>query len=212
MKQVKPEKLVFYTSAGREIEFEPISPILMEEAEQGLVAEYRQRGEPLDKPTYTVETAGGGSQTFEHDETTLTTDEMKATWEAHKDANARLAAEQGDLRIDMVLSALKVDLPADDDWERRLRKWHVTIPDDPDEKWKFFVLREVLKTPSDIFEAMTAVISASMRGTVPEEAIEAASATFRSGVQEAAREKGFEFGGNQESTVKQPGQPGELGA
>jgi len=120
-KNVKPERLVFYTISGEEIEYTPISPILLEESEKGLEAEYKARGEPLTPPTYTVELAGGGTQEFAHDETTLTTDEQKADWAAYKAATTKLAAEQAQLRIDVVLSALKIKLPEDAVWEKRLK-------------------------------------------------------------------------------------------
>ena len=212
MKSVKPERLVFYTTAGLEVEFDPISPITLEESEKGLEAEYRARGEPLEPPTYETILAGGGTQTFIHDVTTLESEEDKAAWAAYKAATGKLAAEQAQLRMDVVLSALKVRLPEDDAWVRKLKKWHVTVPEDPDERWTFYILREVLKTPSDIFEAMTQVIGASMRGSVSEEAIEAASATFRSNVQEAAREAGLGFETNPGDSGEQPGQPGIVGA
>lgn len=202
MKQIKPDKLVFYTAAGLEVEFEPISPILLEESEQGLIAEYRQRGEPLDKPTYTVETVGGGSQIFEHDETTLTTDELKAAWALYKDANDRLQAEQAQLRLEIVMSAIKVELPEDGEWEKRYRRWHVTVPSDADEKRLFYIAREILKTPADLVEAMTRVITTSMKGTVSEEAIEAASASFRNYIQEAVSEAGLDVEANRAAAGK----------
>jgi len=212
MKSVKPERLVFYTTAGLEVEFDPISPITLEESEKGLEAEYRARGEPLEPPTYETILAGGGTQTFTHDATTLESEEDKAAWQAYKDATGKLAAEQAQLRLEMVLSALKVKLPEDTAWERKLKRWHITVPEDPDAKWMFYVQREILKTPSDIFEAMTQIIGASMRGSVSEEAIEAASATFRSSVQEAAREAGVEPKADSGNVIQQSGQPGDVGA
>lgn len=212
MKQnVKPDRLFFYTAAGVEVEYEPISPIVLQESEAGLEAEYRGAGEPLDPPTYTTQLAGGGEQTFPHDETTLVTDEDKAAWAAYKTANAKLAAEQAQLRVDLVLSALKISLPPDGAWEKNYKKWHIKVPQDPDEKLNFYILREILKTPADIFEAMTQVIGASMRGTVSEAAITAAMATFRGDIQKAAREAGLEPPADQGNAGEQPGQPGELG-
>jgi len=51
-----------------------------------------------------------------------------------------------------------------------------------------------------------------MRGSVSEEAIEAASATFRSSVQEAAREAGVEPKTDSGNIIQQPGQSGDVGA
>jgi hypothetical protein len=211
MKQIKPDRLVFYTSAGLEVEFEPVSPIVLEESEAGLLSEYKERGEPIDIPTYTVETAGGGSQVFEHDEKSLQTDEDKAKWKAYVDANQRLLAEQSQLRLEIVLSSLKIQLPEDNTWERKFKKWHVKVPEDPDEKLMFYIQREILKTPEDLFTAMTQVISTSMKGTVSEEAIEAASKSFRDSIQKALVEAGLEPGTDSAGAEDSTEQPGQLG-
>lgn len=200
MKQQKPEKLSFFTAAGLEIEFEPISPMVLEESESGLLSEYKKRGEPVTPPTYTVETAGGGTQTFEHDEKSLRNDEDKKQWDAYIDATRRLLAEQSQLRLEIVLSALKVQLPEDKEWERKYKRWHITVPDDSDDKLIFYIEREILKTPDDIFTAMTQVITTSMKGTVSEEAIEAASKSFRDSIQKAVVEAGIDVGTSQGNT------------
>ena len=202
------KKNVYVTVAGVEVPIGPVNLFDLNLAAAGLEKEYRERGEPLDPPTYAAELAGGGTQTFEHDEDTLEVtpgmvlsealgDPEKAkeiaahrtavnreAWADYMSANARLIAEQSALRMEIMLDGVKAELPEDGAWEVRRRRRHLEVPDDLAEKRLYWIQRELLVTPADAEEALAAIIRLSSQG-MPEEAIKAAEAMFRHQVQAA---------------------------
>ena len=205
------KKNVYVTVAGVEVPIGPVNLFDLNLAAAGLEKEYRERGEPLDPPTYAAELAGGGTQTFEHDEDTLeVTPEMvvqevgeagikaeeaeriasertianREAWADYLNANARLIAEQSALRMEIMLDGVKAEIPEDGAWEARRRRRHLEVPDDPAEKRLYWIQRELLVTPADAEEALAAIIRLSSQG-MPEEAIKAAEAMFRHQVQAA---------------------------
>ena len=202
------KKNVYVTVAGVEVPIGPVNLFDLNLAAEGLRREFYERGEPLDPPTYTAELAGGGMQTFEHDEDTLeVTPEMvlsealddpekameiaayrtavnREAWATYLDANARLIAEQGALRMEIMLDGVKAELPADNTWEIRRKRRHLEVPDDPIEKRLYYIQRELLFTTADAENALAAIIRLSSQG-MPEEAIKAAEAMFRHQVQAA---------------------------
>ena len=203
------KKNVYVTVAGVEVPIGPVNLFDLNLAAAGLEKEYRERGEPLDPPTYAAELAGGGTQTFEHDEDTLeVTPEMvlgdnpdftqeaaaeiataktavnREAWEAYIKANARLIAEQNALRMEMLLDGVLAELPADGAWEARRKRRHLEVPQDPVEKRLYWIQRELLITAADARDAIIDIMRISQEG-MPEEAIKAAEAMFRNQVQAA---------------------------
>ena len=182
------KKLIYRTLTGREIEYEPVSPIVLELSEQGAKKEFIERGEPLDPPTYTVELAGGGTQTFPHDLTTLTTDEDKATWAKYLDAKERLETEQARLRKLIILECLKdIILPEDNTWEVKQKARKVDVPQEPDEKLVHYIQTEILKSSADFRCLTDAILRAGYLGAVGEDVIEASSSLFQDRIQAATR-------------------------
>jgi len=184
------KKLSFFTTAGVEVEYEPASAVEIEMSEAALKQEYLDRGEQLAIPTYTVELAGSTpenpiTQTFEHDEKSLSTDTDKEKWKAYIDANARYNAELNDLRTMIVLDCLHIELPEDERWKDRQKRHHVKFPDDPYELRHHYIRTMVLRSVEDIYLAMQKVIVASLSGSVDEAAIEASLRTFRNTIQQA---------------------------
>ncbi len=193
-------KLTFTTVGGQVLEYEPVSPLALEMSERGTRKKYIDAGEPIEKPTYTVETAGGGDQTFEHDEKSILDYPGAAeAWKAYLDANQRLNAEIAEIRTQLILSAVMVELPVDDKWLRRQRRRNIEVPappvDDSDmdaldeyqEKLRVhYLMTEVLKTVEDSYGIVDKILASSLKGALTEEQIEAASASFRN-TQGAAR-------------------------
>src|SRR3990167_3950686 len=167
------KKNVHTTVAGVEVLIGPVNLFDLNLAAARLEKEFRERGEPLDPPTYTAELAGGGTQTFEHDEDTLeVTPEMvlsealddpekakeiaahrtavnREAWADYMSANARLIAEQSALRMEIMLDGVKAELPEDGAWEARRKRRHLEVPDDPIEKRLYYIQRELLVTPAE---------------------------------------------------------------
>lgn len=196
------KKLSFFTTAGLEVEYEPASAVEIEMSEAALKQEYLDRGEPLAVPTYTVELAGTKStQTFEHDETTLKTDEDREMWAKHVDALSRYTIELNELRTEIVLDCIKVELPEDTKWMDRQKRHHVKLPTDPYELRHHYIRTQVLRSVEDIYLAMQKVIVASLSGSVDEAAIEASLKTFRDTIQQAGIEAASALGTPQADTT-----------
>lgn len=173
-------KLKYVTMDGVEIPFRPMSPIIFERAANNLRQAYIDRGDVLDPPTYTVETAGGGSQTFAHDEESVKgKPEMEMAWAAYLDVNKRLKDELSELRGSIVLDCVLLEMPEHGAWEDKQRKWGIVISDEPDEKRRQWLETEVMRSMQDIFNFADVVLRASYAGVVDEATIDAASRTFR---------------------------------
>lgn len=174
------KSMIFVTDAGLEIQYEPASALQIEMSEQGIRKQFKDDGASIDAPTYEVETAGGGKQTFFHDEKTLETDEQKEAWKNYQEDSARMSAEIVRVRNEILFDSILVGLPSDSTWETRQRKRYITVPDDPDEKRRHYIQTEILRTVNDVYGITEKIMVATLSGAVPEEAIQAASATFRS--------------------------------
>ena len=207
----KLERNTFTTSAGVVVYYIPPSATIIEMSDTAIMKQYKDAGRPVEIPTYTVELAGGGSQTFEHNETTLVTDEHKAEWAAHKEAITDLNAELGKRRLEIVLDAIQVELPKDESWKRKQKKWGLEIPepedgqdyDNPDylDQLRYHYIRtEILRTPIDVENATVKIISAAYAGSVDEEELAAQEATFRSILRQTqpAKVSQEEVGGDQD--------------
>lgn len=86
----------FINSVGKRVECQPVGHDLITNLIKTIEKRYRDRGEPLDPPTYEFEAEGGITMVAPHDETTVSTLEEKAAWDAHVDALSRLAQEQNE--------------------------------------------------------------------------------------------------------------------
>jgi hypothetical protein len=128
MKRIARDLAVYETTGGVKLHLQPVSNLLIAEIAQVVERQFRATGEPIDPPTYTVQTVGGGEQTFYHDETTLDyppelalretggdvqraeelaaqrTRQTRAAWQAHRDAVERMQREtqrrQGNLLLE----------------------------------------------------------------------------------------------------------------
>lgn len=201
------KQTVYVTLSGLEVPIKPISPTKIMKAETGVEKDFRSRDEPIDPPTYNVETAGGGVETFELDETAIEipgneaeTKKRQIAWTAHQDALARLKAVQFDTTRTIVLNSIDLSLPEDEAWIEDQKALFIEVPDDPRKRWIHWLETEVLH-PHDIIEIIASVLTLSSRGIIPEEDIEAAAKLFRRAV--SAQTQGLR---EQEDT---PGQDAE---
>lgn len=177
------KKHAFITTDGTELELRPISVAILNRISQDIETKYRERGEPLDPPTYTIETAGGGEEIHIHTEETTDTPEEKAALAAHQDAQERLSAEQNDKSLRyMVIKGVASNPPAD--WLEDAEYFGIDLPDDPRER-KWIWIEEVLKTAGDAQKFATHLMTLSATGGIEEEDLRAVEATFRSATQEA---------------------------
>lgn len=179
--QDEQEKKSYTTKSGYTIRFRTIAP--------SLIAKVQQSIDEAKKPTYVEERVGGKNEdgtplmiavNVEHDESTLETEEEKQAWADY----LRKRDEVDKLRKERImqlfyLRGIDVDLPNNDEWLEDQRYLGVKdLPDGSDTRGTklHFLDTEVLASPEDIMEVITAIITLS---GVEQEAIEEARAMFR---------------------------------
>lgn len=181
----------FTTTAGVVVHCRPINDKLRRKALAVIEKAYRDRGEPIDPPTYTVHLVGGDEH-MPHDETTLVVDGDEAqtqanqvAWKKYLEARGRLGAEQRDKsNAIQLLDGLDFEMPTDGGWiERQKRRYGVEVPTDPDEQRLHYIETELLITASDLMDAVQTITTLSLAGTVEEEAVREEMASFRRKVQ-----------------------------
>ena len=182
------KQTIYVTLSGVEIPIKPISPTKIMKAETGVEKDFRSRDEPIDPPTYDVETAGGGVETFELDETAIEipgdeveTKKRQIAWTAHQEALARLKTAQFDTTRRIVLNSIDLPLPEDETWVEDQKALFIDVPDDPRARWIHWLETEILH-PRDIIEIIASILTLSSQGIIPEEDIEAAAKLFRRAV------------------------------
>ena len=182
------KQTIYVTLGGVEIPIKPISPTKIMKAEAGIEKDFRSRDEPIDTPTYDVETAGGGVETFELDETAIEipgdeeeTKKRQIAWTTHQEALARLKSAQFNITRTIVLTSIDLPLPEDETWIEDQKALFIDVPDAPKERWIHWLETEILH-PRDIIEIIATILTLSSRGIIPEEDVEAAAKLFRSAV------------------------------
>lgn len=170
----------FYTNmVGDSIELTHFPPLQASLAEQAARQRaYEQFGEPV-KPTYTVEDTG---ETFEHDETTLETDEQRAAWEKWKQTTESVTAYVGEQMMRFFLFyGVKANPKDDPEWEARQLHFGIKIPTDPIDKKIHYVQTELVYGQKDIADIARYLMTLA---GVREELISAAADSFRDPVAE----------------------------
>lgn len=194
-KQSVAEKPFFYTEDGRKVYFQSISLMDISEAEKGIEQEYRERKEPIDAPTYTVEAVGGAKITKELTKDNLlvegneteTERRMKA-WAEYEVATNAMKSEIGTVTTEIILDAIELDVTDEElqAWAEKKRKRHIKIPTEKEELVKRYKMGELLRTPKDLLKAQGEIMVLSSSGAVTREAVEAAEDTFLRSLQEKA--------------------------
>jgi hypothetical protein len=194
------------TTAGLELPIQPVSRQLIDKAVARVEKRYRERGEPLDLPTYEVAILGGKSTQREPlDEKSLEagdeaeTARRKTAWAAYQDATGRLAAEKDYLGQKLWLClGIPVEAP-ENGWREVQEMLGVEIPVDtpeaPFELKYHWLTTEILKTPDDFLSAITGVTRLSNAGAINEEDYAAAVKSFRDSLQGIAKRELAAAGG-----------------
>lgn len=129
------------------------------------------------KPTYRVETAGGGFEEHEHEVkiipatdsepekvvSTLNTDEDKAAWAAYEEAFAKAESELSErmLRTCLLDGVVLTDVAKENmnRWKRRQELKGIPVSDDPDQLELDFKTSMVGQTPEDFQLLMELILS-----------------------------------------------------
>jgi hypothetical protein len=191
------EQETYTTEDGIELKLRAIHPNVLSKAAMAVEDEFRERGEPLDVPTYMVPTVGGGEQgPFPLDEESLDVpgDDEKtklnhARWNAYLAAQVRLDEAQAEryARASFIygIDWDSIKLPEDDSWRMMQEMVGIKIPENEIELKLHYLLAEIL-TPYDsqLLLPMISVLSAG-RSVSPED-----QDKFREAVRGAVEERG----------------------
>lgn len=198
---------------GTKVYIQAISLLELQKVEEGITAEYKAKGEPIDPPTYEVTTAGGGKIKLPMNETNLEVEgnpqesaKRQLDWQMHQDALARMKNEIGSISTEIIMEGVLCDPPSEE-WIAKKRKRHIIIPEDPDERLLYYKMTEILRTPGDIVKAQSEIMLLSSSGAVKREDIEAAGAMFLRQIRLAAERPAgevVEAGGNGKKAAEEP--------
>lgn len=142
------------TSRGHTVRVLGISPLLMHEVFTA--------NEMPDPPTYTVTTVTGDTEVHALDADVLDTDERKAQWEAYQAAQRRAGAARNGMLLDLFLAeGIEVETPDDEalaGWKKRMARYGVPVPDDPEDVRLAWIKREVIGSTDDLLAIQSAVM------------------------------------------------------
>jgi hypothetical protein len=135
-------------------------------------------------PTYTVVTASGDTQTFPHDETTITTDEDKVAWSKYKE---QLDVANSEMSTKMIMAILEDGVEIDDDilikWKKRQKRMGLLIPEDEDDCIIACKRNLIVSSADDIKHIMDIVMNLT---GVSEEVVESTKKAFPDSLQSDA--------------------------
>ncbi len=190
------KKNVFTALSGMEIPIKPISPTKLMKAEMGVEKAFKKRNEPIDVPTYKIETVGGGYESYDLDEDSITapddekeTAKRQADWDAHQDALKRLREAQFEVTKKIVLNSIDLKLPEDESWIEEQEELYIEVPKDKRERWNHWLETEILH-PTDVTGLIAQILYLSASGILPEEEVKAAVSLFLDSVLEESEETG----------------------
>lgn len=173
------ERRTYTTSRGYEVEFLSIPNLMVK-----LTAQFPDPP----APTYTVELAGGGTETHVHDETTLETEEDRAAWTAYKTAVAKHTADvfQAQMRLCLLrgIKVLNEDPHAVAAWVTEQELIGFTIPTEPSARRLHWLETEVVNNGEDFIQILAGVSRAS---GIAEEAVSSLESSFRSALGRSQR-------------------------
>lgn len=192
---------VFTTIAGVQVPYTPLSMVAQEKSAISIRRRYKDRGEPIDTPTYKPTAVFGGEEVGMElvlDETSIEVDgdevetaRRQALWDAHIDALKRMQTDIEEVRTKMIVHAIKLDLPEDKSWITRQRdEWFIDVPEDNPKKpgydaealRRHWLETEVLVSLDDYVKLTARIFVQSVTSGIDEETLEAAMTSFQNRV------------------------------
>lgn len=185
------KKHVYTTVNGREVEYQAISLDALQMTRRGLQRAYRERGEPIEPPTYEIVTASGAKITETHDDTTSKSDTEQVAWDEHVLAKSKLDYEYSAILMRYVFDdgLAGIVVPEDTAWQEKYRARYIDIPTDPQELRDFYITAEILPTKVDRRGLTTAVLTLSEIGKVDPDALEVRLDMFRGDLEREAAQR-----------------------
>jgi len=210
-KEQNTSRLLYQTMSGVLVPYGPVSIQDIVESQMNIESEFRERGEPIDEPEYTIKTVTGEEVSFPITKDNLTAQnkdgsvnpeksaERQALWDMHVDAQMRMSVETKIAMEDIMLDGILIKMPDRSDeriakWIKKQEKRHIRIPEDEDDFYKFWLSRYIFKSPFDFATCFTQILEVSAKGTAVEGKLKAAMSLFRSGIQSLPNEQEDEVG------------------
>lgn len=149
-------------SSGRRVEITAIAHWITDAARQAVMEEIKEAGAEIPLvPTYEVELFGGDKVKREHTAHTVKTNEEKAAWEAYVNGQFIVTVAIGARIADAALMEGVVGEEPTPEWERRMKKLKLKVPEDPDDKRLAFIKAEIAKDPDDSAALVNAIMKLS---------------------------------------------------
>lgn len=178
----------YISDRGQRVRINGVSPWLIEKQGEALRAEWAEKERPApDPPTYTMEIAGGGTETRPHDATTLRTDEDRAAWAAYLDRHQKFEAElyERTMRLLFVRGVkIPVELANDGDWIEEQLFLGIRVPENRLERRLWYVKTEIISSPQEAVRLMSEIGALS---GISREALRAAEDTFQRAMEDTQR-------------------------
>lgn len=141
-------------------------------------------GDEPPTPTYTVETAAG-PQVYAHyndpehpEKSTLRTAEHKAEWTEYEQAKVKYYNERNRRLLIMYINEGLIDPPMPtSEWVERMRRYHLTPPEDQEALVLYYYEREIFGSQGDMVTFMLDIMKAG--GDISDERINAIEDSFR---------------------------------
>ena len=190
-KQAKGVDLTTYTTArGMTIKLLPTSQMMLAMIRGGVRKEFLKAKEPISVPTYSSKTIAGEVQEFPLDEKSLEvkgdaeeTARRTGAWTAHQAALERMWTEERRRVMRYQFSeGIEVEIP--DNWDARMEKLGVEIPEDPDDRKVLYIMTAVLPTMPEMADVVIRLTALANQAVLSQEMLEAAEATFRDSLRE----------------------------
>ena len=184
----------FVTGKGVTLTLSELAPPLIERVAAKIEMEYRERGQLIDPPTYSLKTVAGELQEFKMTENNLhPTDEneaelRQARWAEYQDATIRLLEDQQEARVKFQLTyGVSFAMPGDDRWQKLVKAAGIEIPEDEDDK-RFVCLWYTLLTPFEVQQILAELALLAYGKAVSSEEVQSFRDSMEDSVRRTARD------------------------
>lgn len=180
---------IYTTNRGYRVKVRPLSGILLNKVENTIRARYEKEGRRLDAPTYVFETAGGDAEEEVYTEESIkeAPEEDQKAWAEYLENTNELTTEIFEKQIELeILESFELLDEIDDSWIRRQQRFGVEVPEDPDDRRVHF-FETVVMDHFDRVQMHTRVQLLTAVGSVDDELVKAAEASFRRAMAEGRR-------------------------
>lgn len=176
----------FLTSTGKVIEIQAVSLDTINEIGISQRRKAMKGGALVAPPSYTVTTAGGDKQTYQHDEVSIVdaTPEEKAAWDKHVESEKALLAAIAAYTMRYALFNGIVDNTIPQPWLNSCEWNGIEVPEDERERRWLYIRTELVPTMKDQTFLFTSILRVSSEGSEElQERVAMLEETFRSSME-----------------------------